>query len=100
MLLTSHSCHSQMMPAPMGICFLKNATLDMAQSFCRLASVDECMQGDGKDATQFQCYLKCGSSAQQEEEVYNNCTEYDMECYEGVTCILPPKRMKDEQDGY
>ena len=98
----SYSSNAQMMLAPMGVCFLQDSTLAMAQSFCRLASVSECNPDDEKnkeDASQFQCYMRCGTAHEQGQKLYN-CTEYDMECFEGVTCILPPKRMKDEQDGY
>jgi len=98
-VMLSHFAHSQLMPAPMGVCFLQNSTLAMAQSFCRLASVPECVEGDGKESSQFQCYMRCSHPTQQDQKLYN-CTEYDMECFDGVTCILPPKRMKEEEDGY
>lgn len=96
-----------MMPAPMGVCFKQDATREMAQSFCRLGHVPECSakkdEKKNDDALQYQCYMRCATTAKTQEDGlhYYNCTEYDMECYEGVTCILPPKaRVEDEEDGY
>mmetsp|Transcript_4446 Transcript_4446/g.8185 ORF Transcript_4446/g.8185 Transcript_4446/m.8185 type:complete len:118 (-) Transcript_4446:164-517(-) len=95
----THRIHSQDL---IGVCFLKNSTLRMAQSYCQLASVPECIEGDGKNGSLFQCYLPCGDD-NKDAKVRYNCTDYDLECYPGVTCILPGKsRMKytAQQDGY
>jgi hypothetical protein len=69
--MTNSSTHSQNME----ICFQTNSTMEIAQSFCRLASVNKC-QDDQDDALQFQCFIT------------------------GVTCVLPPKQSYDTQNGY
>jgi hypothetical protein len=97
----THSIHSSQ--DLIGVCFLKNSTLRMAQSYCQLASVSECIEGDGKNASLLECYLPCGDDYKDAKVRYYNCTDYDLECYPGVTCILPGKsRMKytAPQDGY
>ena len=93
------SAVSQMPPVPVGICYLKEKTLSLAQAFCRLPHVPECIEGDGKDPTKFECYMRCGAMHEEGQKLFN-CTEFEMECYDGVTCVLPSKRMEDEEDGY